>query len=194
MNHFNDENALYYDGSLGGIFGLSTMQGNQITLNFLSSYSSNLFAETRYNAGYGEGKNSVANLLNTLQRNKNGDITEPIRIISHSMGGAYAKGFVQALMDYVKVHASGNNGLKIFEYDFAPYQPEQQKAVNGVETFQYSHVNDLLAGNNKISGAHYMQTKNDENHRHSISSFLEYVSRLPEGKYEVEKGQIKGAR
>lgn len=194
MNHFNDENALYYDGSLGGIFGLSTMQGNQITQNFLSSYSSNLFAETRYNAGYGEGKNSVANLLNTLQRNKNGDITEPIRIISHSMGGAYAKGFVQALMDYVKVHASGNNGLKIFEYDFAPYQPEQQKAVNGVETFQYSHVNDLFAGNNKISGAHYMQTKNDENHRHSISSFLEYVSRLPEGKYEVEKGQIKGAR
>ena len=63
-----------------------------------------------------------------------------------------------------------------------------------METFQYSHVNDLFAGNNKISGAHYMQTKNDENHRHSISSFLEYVSRLPEGKYEVEKGQIKGAR
>ena len=191
MNHFNDKNALYYDGSLGGVFGLSTMRGNQITQNFLSSHSSNFFAETRYNAGYGEGKHSVVNLLNTLQRNKDGDITEPIRIISHSMGGAYAKGFVQALMDYVKVHASGNNGLKIFEYDFAPYQPEQQKAVNGVETFQYSHMNDSYAGDKRILGAHYMKTKNDERHRHSIKDFIEYVSQLPEGKYEVENGQIK---
>ncbi len=63
-----------------------------------------------------------------------------------------------------------------------------------METFQYSHIHDTYAGYNRISGAHYMKTKNDDSHGHSISSFLEYVSQLPEGKYEVENGQIKGAK
>jgi RHS repeat-associated protein len=179
MSHFNDRNKLYYDGSLGGIFGISNMGGNQITLNFSSTYTSNLLAYTRYEAGYSTGKQSVTSILSSLQRNKDGAITEPIRIISHSMGGAYAKGLAQALMDYIQDNPKLTNGLRIVEYDFAPFQPNQQKSVDGVTTYQYSHKRDQIAGADKIQGAFYMHTSDKKGKDHSISSFLEYVNTLP---------------
>ena len=39
------------------------------------------------------------------------------------MGGAYAKGFLQALVEYIKNHPRECNGISLSEYDFAPYQP-----------------------------------------------------------------------
>ena len=42
--------------------------------------------------------------------------------------GAYAKGYVKALLQYAK--ANNINGVKIaFEADFAPFQPDNQEAV-----------------------------------------------------------------
>ena len=45
---------------------------------------------------------------------------EVIRIVSHSMGGAYAKGYAQALMEYILEHPDLTNGASLVEYDFAP--------------------------------------------------------------------------
>lgn len=40
-----------------------------------------------------------------------------------------------------------------FELDIAPYQPTEQKAVNGVPTYQVSHTNDPVATGEQMQDA-----------------------------------------
>lgn len=176
--HFNDKNALYFDGSLGGTLGLFR--------NLLPIY--------REAIGRIQGKIKVEDIISNLERDKNGNIIEPIRIISHSMGGSFAKGFVQAIMKYASENTDKVNGLSVSEYDFAPYEPLFQSAVKGVDTYQYSHKGDKIAGNKRISGAKYMKTSDDEEKGHSISDFIEYISTLPQGHYKFENGIIVNTR
>lgn len=114
------------------------------------------------------------------------------------MGGAYGKGYAQALMKYKSIFSYLNddnlNGLSISEYDFAPFQPTMQKAVKGVDTYQYSHKYDIIAKDNKMPGAHYMKTSNGEDKGHSIEDFINYIKSLPEGKYQIENGEITRMR
>ena len=92
-------------------------------------------------------------------------------------------------MDYIKKHPHSTNGACLVEYDFAPYQPENQKAVKGVDTYQYSHHYDKIAHDGIIEGAHY-NTSTDRSKGHSIKYFFNYINQLPEGQYEVIDGQI----
>ncbi|MFN5649105.1 MAG: RHS repeat-associated core domain-containing protein, partial [Sphingobacteriales bacterium] len=132
MDRLGDHHSLYKDGSQGGVFGLSM----------------NLSASYRENAGYYNGKLDAEKIIASLARDKNGNIVESIKIISHSMGGAYAKGYVKAILEYIEQ----NNivGAKIaFEADFASFQPWKQKAVKGENmgaTLQFSHNKDGIAG------------------------------------------------
>ena len=181
MAHFNDYNTLYYDGSLGGVF----------------AGASNLSPANRYIAGYLQGLYDAHNIFTNLKRDENGNIVETIKIVTHSMGGAYGKGYAQALMKYKSIFSSLNddnlNGLSISEYDFAPFEPTLQKAVKGVDTYQYSHTNDLIAGYQKIKGAHFTKkhySKGNGLTSHYISSFIKYIKELPEGKYKVKDGEI----
>lgn len=77
MAHFGDWNARYYDGSLGGPLG----------------FSMNMGSKSRYDVGYISGLRDAKKIISQLARDANGNITESIKVISHSMGGAYAKGF-----------------------------------------------------------------------------------------------------
>ena len=76
------------------------------------------------------------------------------------------------------------------EYDFAPYQPGSQTAIEGVDTYQYSHKKDNIAGNTPIRDAKQMDTYSDEKRRHSIEDFFDYIKALPEGSYKIEDGKI----
>lgn len=67
------------------------------------------------------------------------------------MGGAYGKGFVQSLVDYANKNDIEHNIE--FELDIAPYQPTEQKAVNGVPTYQVSHTNDPVATGEQMQDA-----------------------------------------
>lgn len=102
-------------------------------------------------AGYDQGLNEAATVIESLNRT-GGVIDESIKVITHSMGGAYGKGYIQAILDYAKSHEYQVLN-SAFEADFAPFQTGQQKAVKGINTLQYSHSNDPYAGNNPISGA-----------------------------------------
>jgi len=66
-----------------------------------------------------------------------------------------------------------------FEADFAPYQPTQQRAVEGVRTFQFSHSKDGWAGNEKMEGAEYMDTSSDKKQTHYIKDFRNQIKYLP---------------
>ena len=193
MQHVHETRSpLYYDGSTGGLLGFLPMStGNQVSVTFHSGMhkSSSYFAGSRYNMGYKEGEIAAASIFSSLSRDGDGKINEVIRIVSHSMGGAFAKGFAQALMDYILNHPNLTNGASLVEYDFAPYQPEDQEAVKGVDTYQYSHHYDGIAYDRKIKGAQY-NISYDKDKGHSISDFISYISQLPEGEYEVVNGQI----
>ena len=68
------------------------------------------------------------------------------------MGAAYAKGFIKGLID-----AGVPINMIEFEADFAPFQPTKQKAIAGVQTYQFSNDNDNIA-NNKALGSPYGST------------------------------------
>ncbi len=185
QQHFRDfTEPVFYDGSMGGLIKLLAPQEN-----YPPSDNSNLNIKVRYNGGYASGQSEADDIINQLKRDKNGRIIEPIRIISHSMGGAYAKGFAQALTEYVKKHPKTTNGLKITEYDFAPYQPFSQEAVYGVDTYQYSHKHDWIAKDYKIRGAHFMKTSNENNRKHELKDYIEYINHLPYGEFHYEKNK-----
>jgi RHS repeat-associated protein len=167
MSHFNDNNSKYLDGSLGGVFGL-----NKYWL------LSNLNPIVRYNAGLRKGLVDAESLIANLKRDIHGNIIESIRLVSHSMGGAYAKGYAQALQNYIKSHPETTSGASITEYDFAPYEATMQESVQGVETYQYSHKHDWVAGNKRIEGAQYMKTSDSLKDGHAISSFKQYIPKL----------------
>jgi len=105
------------------------------------------------------------------------------------MGAAYAKGYVNALLEYFKKHNIPTDFLE-FEADFAPYQPTKQKANSEVKTYQFSHKNDKVAGKDKIEGAEYMDTSGDKKQDHGISTFMDQIQKLPEGKYKIVDGKI----
>jgi hypothetical protein len=171
MDRIGDHKKRYYDGAIGGWSNTTRSLGNN-----------NLSAENRFMAGYKQGMADARDIINHLQRNAEGSIVESIKIISHSMGAAYAKGFGAALYHYSidaanneylsnsnPITLSGNHyypegsmkGFKIeFEVDFASFQPNSKfnAAINGIKTIQVSHKFDGVV-NGKISIGGSYETK-----------------------------------
>lgn len=169
-NHLNDQKAIYRDGRTRGC-GPYTI------------------ANSRYKAGYNQGAFDAKKIIAGLGRNEQGTIVETIKIITHSMGAAYGKGYVTALISYIQ-EIGLNQSIIEFEADFAPYQPDQQEAVNNVPTFQYSHSRDGTAGNKKMQGAYIIDTSSDPKQTHRLHTFSLQIMSLPTGDYEIVNGKI----
>lgn len=174
MNRVKDWNADYIDGSHGGT----------------SSIPWNLSANERKSVGYKRGKDYASYFL-FAYKNDDGSFKETIKVITHSMGAAYAKGFIKGLID-----AGVPINMIEFQADFAPFQPTKQKAIAGVQTYQFSNDNDNIA-NNKALGSPYgamegadVTTDNDKNIGHYIQDFTDKIKNLPAGKYKVVNGEI----
>jgi hypothetical protein len=172
MKHLNDYNAMYRDGSVGG----------------WSNIKNNRSAAYRIFRGQDQGKLDAANIIKSISDN-DGNLTETIKIITHSMGAAYAKGYIKSLLEYFKKNNISTDFLE-FEADFAPYQPTKQQAVDGIDTYQFSHSKDGVAGNKKMEGTKYMDTSSDKNQTHWIQDFTNQIQNLPEGKYKIENGKL----
>ena len=179
MKHLNDYNAMYIDGSIGGVGQLPY----------------NLDANLRRTFGRNQGFLDAPVILRKIKNSK-GELIETIKIITHSMGAAYAKGYIEALKQFL---IDNNLPLSLieFEADFAPFQPTEQEAVKGIKTFQFTNMNDDIA-NNKwlkspfgiIQGVEKVTIGIEENKKHTIKDFYNMVFKLPEGKYEVIDGKI----
>jgi RHS repeat-associated protein len=181
MDALNDHNEnwgktsldTYKDGALGG---------------WCNATSKSL----RGAAGYEEGKRDAQTIISNLAR-ANGNITESIKIVAHSMGAAYAKGYIKAIMEYAKAHPEECQGLTITEYDFAPYQPGKQTKVPGTTLYQFINTGDdvnkwyLGSSNQEEEGADTYERGPDDNSGHSIFDFqwaLNSVGSLSTGLYE----------
>ncbi len=131
-----DYHALYIDGSLNGKNGLPD----------------NLSADMRYKAGKQYGEKYIKTIISSL------DSKEFIRIITHSMGAAFAKGFIDALYHYLYTlplleRVQIQNRLKV-EIDLAPFQPKEQSA-SCIPTYVFQKKFDWLANTGKMEGAIY---------------------------------------
>lgn len=85
-------------------------------------------------------------LINSLSRT-HGVISESLKIVMHSMGSAFGKGYINAIIDYAKAHPKLAQGLSITEYDFAAFQQNKSSAIPGVPLFQFDNE-----GDNTVSG------------------------------------------
>lgn len=172
MKYLNDYRAIYRDGSVGG----------------WSNIHKNNSADYRMSEGRKQGKLDAVGIVRSISDN-DGNLIETIKIITHSMGGAYAKGYVESFLEYFKNNNISTDFIE-FEADFAPYQPTKQKANPKVNTYQFSHSNDRVAGDDKMEGATYMNTSSDKKQDHGINTFMDQIKNLPTGKYKVENGKI----
>ncbi|MDB5150144.1 MAG: hypothetical protein JWQ57_4164 [Mucilaginibacter sp.] len=154
----------------------------------------NLFASDRMSAGHDQGEIDAGAIINSLART-HGVITESIKVITHSMGAAYAKGLITAIVEYAKVHPEECRGLSITEYDFAAYQQKHLSAIPGVPLYQYDNNGDLVVG--IVGGGHRKEkgqvggdsdVNSDEGH--SITDFMSAVSSLELGTYKYINGKF----
>jgi RHS repeat-associated protein len=201
QDHFNDHSpARFYDGALGG--WANTLQ-DQTAMPLNGPIENNLSGSDRYGAGLKQGSQDAAAIIQSLART-GGVITESLKVVSHSMGGAYAKGFVQAIVDYAMAHPEECTGLKISEFDFDPLQAAQLSAIAGVHTEQYSHIkkpgrkgamgwlaNQKQAGLEDDQGMKDGNSYNEDAEKadHSIMSFFSNIQNLQEGTYVYQNGQ-----
>jgi RHS repeat-associated protein len=123
-NHLGDHKRQYFDGSPG-------------------SLAWTISAPNRYLDGYNKGKAEAATIIESLARDPQGNITETIKIITHSMGGVYGKGFVKALKSYIKNHKDlrVRKALISLVADFDPFQAGSKhgKADSNIFTQQFIH-------------------------------------------------------
>lgn len=138
--------------------------------------------------GYLQTRGKETEIIKLL-KNGGDKIVEPLIIISHSMGSAYAKGFLKRIIEYVEAHPEECNGFYAIEYALAPYQPHLHSAVDHVGTYQYSHYYDFVAGFTKMDGTIYMNTTSDDNQGHGNGSFVDSIKDLPQGTYQYKNGK-----
>ena len=161
MNRIGDQNAKYYDGASGG--ALNTASRGVLT-------GINLIPGNRRRDGAKMGYGQAKEILESL---KDG---ETIKIVTHSMGGAYGKGFIKGMQKYANENNIDIKEKIEFEVDLAPFQPGSQKAVNGVPTITISHSGDIVAGSSPVRGANNNTTRQDQKpgfSEHSVDSFTQ---------------------
>lgn len=152
MEKLKDESARYYDGSFGGV----------------TTINKNINPYVRMFYGFMMGISQAEEIYDNLVGE------ESIKIVSHSMGGAYAKGFVLGLQFHACLR--GKESRIDMELDLAPYQHFVQKANPFVHTTTISHWNDHIAGPSFMLNADNIRTgffrfSFHPTKEHSISSF-----------------------
>lgn len=185
MNQLGDQNPRYYDGSVGG---------NHPVVDYTSP-TIGASAAGRFAAGFGAGMDDAKMIIGNLARDKSSNmITETIKIITHSMGGAYGKGFVAALKAYIKtLPIEIQKQIKItLVADFDPYQAGDIIADPDIKTKQYKHKNGWnifgmgWLANEDENGLDKTDiiTNSGTSTDHSISTFFNDIGSLSEGIYK----------
>ncbi|PWK20034.1 RHS repeat protein, partial [Xanthomarina spongicola] len=180
---------IYRDGSAGGFFGVSS--DNPIGVNM---------AAGRIRNGFAQGNRDAKTIIANLKRDKTtGEIIETIKIITHSMGGAYGKGYVKALKKYIStLPIEQQRQIRItLVADFDPHQAGSLTADPNIHTQQYTHKNgkgrkdsDRLGWlanqrQNGLSDSNYFEDENEA--AHSIFTFFNDISNLQVGTYFYDK-------
>ena len=160
IKRIGDRHVRYYDGGTGGF----------VNTVFAPIWRNNLIPGNRRRAGKRMAYNQAESIFSSLGEG------ETIKIATHSMGGAYGKGFIKGLKKYAKENDIDITGLIEFEIDLAPYQSNFQEAQEGVPTIVIAHEGDIVAGSDPVSGAENNVTRQGKKKglsEHSVDSFTQ---------------------
>jgi hypothetical protein len=98
-----------------------------------------------------QGKQDAKANIDNLTRDKSGNIIETIKMVTHSMGGTYGKGFMRALKQYIAtLPEEQQKQIRIsFVIDFDPNQGGDITADGDIPTFQSIHYGGSLTKNRR---------------------------------------------
>ena len=157
MDKFNDENAIFKDGSCGGYIGLL--------------FGTTILSGTRQFNGLMAGMADAESIVKSLKKNSAGEITETVKVVTHSMGTAYARGYVEGLYKAVDLYNNSDEGKKNpikgfkveIEVDIEPLEGEDQNVDNRVGETLFTNGNKDWVINNPIqSFGDMVQVKNQK--------------------------------
>lgn len=100
------------------------------------------------------------------------------------MGGAYGKGFVKGLKEYIKTLPEDQQKQILISLvaDFDPFQASALQADPNIRTQQFTHKG--IIADEKQNGANVEYYEDPQKDSHSIGSFFKNISRLAEGTYK----------
>lgn len=164
-NWLHDHHVSYYDGSSGG----------SANIFFHGLLTGNVNPYMRKHWGHIMGYGQAAQIFACLSDN------EKIRFVTHSMGAAYAKGFIEGLKEYADRNGIDMTNMIDLEIDLAPFQPTLQEGNSEVEqTFVIAHRYDRVAFYSAMPKTNHTVTRTDKKYRtlnpakeHSVDSFTE---------------------
>ena len=118
--------------------------------------------------GYDEAKAIIAGLHRT-----GGVIDETIKIVTHSMGGAYGKGYVEGLKRYIKENGLEKDVRITLVVDFDSFQAESIKADDDIKTMEFIHYGSIANQKEKGKSVDIRKTNTagDDAKKHSILVF-----------------------
>ena len=137
------------------------------------------------------------NMILSKITDENGNITETIKIFTHSMGGAYGKGYVATLVSLLE--EAGYNSSQVIEavYDFDPYQADKISSHPVIQTIQFTHSGIVAEHKQKLDPRKDYYIESGGSNSHSIRSFfcdftdfINQVANLAPGEYLYEKGEF----
>jgi RHS repeat-associated protein len=187
MTQLGDKNARYYDGSGGGWHPMVDITSKSAS------------ALGRWESGEEKGYADAADIIANLAKDKNNNIVETIKVITHSMGGAYGNGFIAGLQRYISIlPVEIQRQIKItLAADFDPYQAGHFHANPDVKTQQFKHKNgwNILGmgwlANENEEGAEQVPINKHDSSDHSIFSFFSDISKLAQGTYTWDNANQK---
>jgi RHS repeat-associated protein len=137
MDRIGDHSARYVDGALGGFkntFAPTPINSpspfpaiDYIIKRFTST---NLNKKVRITAGEAQGMRDAESIISNLSEG------ETIKIVAHSMGNAFSRGYVNGIIKYAKEHGLENKikGKFQYELDVSPFQGAGLPANPNVQT------------------------------------------------------------
>lgn len=188
MNRIGDRRAMYRDGSSGGF--LNTL--------FNKLRNNNFNHGSRIEQGLAQGKKDAAGIIASLRRDPNdpNKIVETVKVITHSMGTAYSRGYTAALEKYVAAYNAKNKEASLTGFsietqvDIAAFQgshlPIQSNVTN--KLYMSGDKDDVANGagalkafspTSNVPGSQPIET--DPETTHSITDYAKdkYLNQIP---------------
>ena len=108
---------------------------------------------------------------------ENGEIKDDIKIVTHSMGAAYGKGYVKELSRLLLENGYDDSIISLV-VDFDPFQAKSLKANPNITTVQFTHKGIIAEQKQHgILDTNYHEDPNDDSH--SIISFIDEIKEIP---------------
>ena len=127
QSHFSDNKAIYIYGSMGGFAGMypaGTDRANRI---------GNLSARKRASFGYNKGIEMAREIISSLE------CGEAIKLVTHSLGSAYGRGFARALEEEARRMGITDHKVLTLIADFDAFQGNSLEDVPDTYIQQFIH-------------------------------------------------------